>query len=257
MMDGPADSSAWSRPDRAFDDRPQPPPVQRSRPPAALPPGPSASATDTPGDSTPSEQDLPAVAASAQTQATDAVAEVAEVAKVVEIQPSAGAASPTGTVKPPPVTEVPQSAPLVPLPLERPSPSAPPGPPVFGVADGGDVGPDDDTAPLPVILPDRMPDELASSARMRDPFEPIERQPDPLPRRVPQQAPAAATAPSAPVTPTVAKMDQIKDLYLTAEAIGEDALAEHFQQVSDRQRQLIREYFDQVAARGGEGQPKT
>ena len=41
-------------------------------------------------------------------------------------------------------------------------------------------------------------------------------------------------------------MDQIKDLYLTAEAIGEDALDKHFQLVSDKQRQLIKEYFDQA-----------
>jgi len=47
-------------------------------------------------------------------------------------------------------------------------------------------------------------------------------------------------------SPATAKMDQIKDLYLTAEAIGEDALDKHFELVSDRQRQLIREYFDQV-----------
>lgn len=47
-------------------------------------------------------------------------------------------------------------------------------------------------------------------------------------------------------SPATAKMDQIKDLYLTAEAIGEDALDKHFELVSDRQRQLIREYFDHV-----------
>jgi hypothetical protein len=41
-----------------------------------------------------------------------------------------------------------------------------------------------------------------------------------------------------------AKLDQIKDLYLTAEAIGEDALDKHFDQVSERQRQLIREFFE-------------
>jgi hypothetical protein len=41
-----------------------------------------------------------------------------------------------------------------------------------------------------------------------------------------------------------AKLDQIKDLYLTAEAIGEDALDRHFDQVSQRQRELIREFFD-------------
>jgi hypothetical protein len=47
-------------------------------------------------------------------------------------------------------------------------------------------------------------------------------------------------------SPTSAKMDQIKDLYLTAEAIGEDALDQHFQLVSERQRQLIKEYFDRA-----------
>ena len=49
-------------------------------------------------------------------------------------------------------------------------------------------------------------------------------------------------------------MDEIKDLYLTAEAIGDDALDRHFQQVSERQRQLIREYFDQAVASRTDGQ---
>lgn len=49
-------------------------------------------------------------------------------------------------------------------------------------------------------------------------------------------------------------MDQIKDLYLTAEAIGEDALDRHFQLVSERQRQLIREYFDQAVTNSGDSQ---
>ena len=51
-------------------------------------------------------------------------------------------------------------------------------------------------------------------------------------------------------SPSAAKMDRIKDLYITAEAIGEDALDKHFELVSERQRQLIREYFD--GAVGGE-----
>ncbi len=55
-------------------------------------------------------------------------------------------------------------------------------------------------------------------------------------------------------SPTAAKMDQIKDLYLTAEAIGEDALDQHFQLVSERQRQLIREYFDEAVATQADGQ---
>ena len=45
--------------------------------------------------------------------------------------------------------------------------------------------------------------------------------------------------------PAQAKLDQIKDLYLTAEAIGEDALIRHFEEVSSRQRDLIRQYFEQ------------
>jgi hypothetical protein len=46
-----------------------------------------------------------------------------------------------------------------------------------------------------------------------------------------------------------AKLDQIKELYLTAEAIGEDALVRHFDEVSQRQRDLIREYFKQPGRR--------
>jgi hypothetical protein len=44
----------------------------------------------------------------------------------------------------------------------------------------------------------------------------------------------------------LAKMDQLKSLYRTAEAIGEEALARHFDQLSQRQRELIREYFEQA-----------
>lgn len=41
------------------------------------------------------------------------------------------------------------------------------------------------------------------------------------------------------------RLDKIKDLYLTAAAIGEDALDRHFDQLSQRQRELIQEYFHQ------------
>jgi hypothetical protein len=43
-----------------------------------------------------------------------------------------------------------------------------------------------------------------------------------------------------------ARLDQIKDLYLTAEAIGDDALDKHFNQISARQRELIKEYFERM-----------
>jgi hypothetical protein len=51
-----------------------------------------------------------------------------------------------------------------------------------------------------------------------------------------------------------AKLEQIKDLYLTAEAIGEDALDKHFDQVSERQRELIREFFERSGP-GSTGSP--
>lgn len=47
-----------------------------------------------------------------------------------------------------------------------------------------------------------------------------------------------------------AKLDQIKDLYLTAEAIGEANLDKHFEQVSQRQRELIREFFERSTPAG-------
>jgi hypothetical protein len=50
-----------------------------------------------------------------------------------------------------------------------------------------------------------------------------------------------------------AKLEQIKDLYLTAEAIGEDALDKHFDQVSLRQRELIREFFERSGPAGDAG----
>jgi ABC-type transporter MlaC component len=42
-----------------------------------------------------------------------------------------------------------------------------------------------------------------------------------------------------------AKLDQLKDLYFTAQVIGEDALGKHFDQVSERQREIIKDFFKQ------------
>ena len=101
--------------------------------------------------------------------------------------------------------------------------------------------------------------------RVRGPFEPPAKS-DPVENGAPTPASAAEPGPADPDartimsqatrasvwSPATAKMDQIKDLYLTAEAIGEDALDKHFEQVSDRQRQLIREYFDGNVPSGAE-----
>jgi hypothetical protein len=105
----------------------------------------------------------------------------------------------------------------------------------------------------------------APNERMRGPFEPPEKA-DPVgdgvasSRRTPQAglggdagmrdpargATISDAARASVWSPAAIKMDQIKDLYLTAEAIGEDALDKNFDLVSDRQRQLIREYFNQL-----------
>ncbi len=177
-------------------------------------------------------------------------------------------------MKPPPAPELPANPPRLPdltpmesVPADRVLADrvlADPAPVGTVIVDGGpDVSPDDDTAPIPVITPD-MPNPMsgrssagatangaagpaaaAPAERIRAPFEPFERKPgSPVtPPPMPEPEPESTS-------PEDAKLDQIKDLYLTAEAIGEDALAKHFQQVSERQRQLIREYFDQVATRG-------
>jgi hypothetical protein len=45
------------------------------------------------------------------------------------------------------------------------------------------------------------------------------------------------------------KLEQIKDLYLTAEAIGEENVGKHFDQLLAQQRALITDYFKQPAER--------
>ena len=117
------------------------------------------------------------------------------------------------------------------------------------------VSQDDDTqtSPLPVILPGAT--ELPRPAPVENPrgfFEPARpvsptgsveppsagQQMYEPPRQMPEEA--------------AAKLDQIKDLYLTADAIGEDALDKHFDQVSERQRELIEEFFRNSAPGGSQ-----
>ncbi len=82
---------------------------------------------------------------------------------------------------------------------------------------------------------------------MRGPFEPVERAGS---QRAASSPPSREEERS---SGAAAKLNQIKDLYLTAEAIGDDALDRNFDVVSDRQRQLIREYFEQAVAAKAEG----
>jgi hypothetical protein len=63
------------------------------------------------------------------------------------------------------------------------------------------------------------------------------------PRQDAAYQPGHAEPPSAD---TQEKLEQLKDLYLTAEAIGEDALVKHFEELSQMQRSLIREFFEKA-----------
>ncbi len=55
-----------------------------------------------------------------------------------------------------------------------------------------------------------------------------------------------------PIEQRARKLEQIKDFYLTAEAIGEENVDKHFDQLLAQQRELISEYFKQSANRKDE-----
>lgn len=156
---------------------------------------------------------------------------------------------------------------LVPFRNEQQGPAVPP-------AGNGDD--DAVTSPIPVILPGmtKVPRPGPVEAP-RGPFEParpssvvpeLPSAPAPPNRLAPPNRPASVTG-SVPPPPAASaavvrppqrqmpeaaakKLDQLKDLYLTAEAIGEDALDKHFDQVSQRQRELISEFFQQAEPEG-------
>ncbi len=108
--------------------------------------------------------------------------------------------------------------------------------------------PEDETVPLPVVLSRRRTVHAANSdcdaaAAVR-----------PARRRADGARSGGSGALRSPPAQIQAKLDQLKDLYVTAEAIGEDALTRHFDQLSQRQRELIREYFEQAGlGRTGDG----
>src|SRR5215472_18025773 len=130
-------------------------------------------------------------------------------------------------------------------PLNRPSAAArPPGPDQSGRVDRdvphparsmpvtSATGPDDKAGPLPVILGDAPGVHTAGNDwDAVAPVRPARRRPD---------------GPGYCGRGTRPPLDQLKALYRTAEAIGEEALTRHFDQLSQRQRNLIHEYFEQA-----------
>jgi hypothetical protein len=106
-----------------------------------------------------------------------------------------------------------------------------------------------DTVPMPVVLHGGTDTGRSDAAEAppRAPFEPARpsqqaSRPEPDQAAEPDPAESGESLPPA----AAAKLDEIKDLLLTAEAIGEYNLDQHFEQVSQRQRELIREFFDQA-----------
>jgi hypothetical protein len=72
--------------------------------------------------------------------------------------------------------------------------------------------------------------------------------------------PAAATDPRATLAPappgaSAEKLEKIKDLYLTVEAIGDDNVGKHFDELMTRQRELISDYFKETGI--GKGRPQA
>jgi hypothetical protein len=128
-----------------------------------------------------------------------------------------------------------------------------------GQADTADSA--DDTSPLPVVLaadpsaPEPIDEgqiwppvrEQTSAESAPSPWFTAP-QPAPAPSQEPDRTPGGAGHSDDLANPghtaaAEAKLEQIKDLYLTAEAIGDEALGKHFEELSQRQRSLIREYF--------------
>ena len=101
----------------------------------------------------------------------------------------------------------------------------------------------------------------------RGPFEPLVSSGAPAgPGAAPTGTAQAGTAPTGtvqagtgPLSPDdtaqarARPLEQLRDLYLTAEAIGEQNVDKHFDRILARQRELISEYFRQSAAAGPGG----
>jgi hypothetical protein len=68
------------------------------------------------------------------------------------------------------------------------------------------------------------------------------------PAEVADGSAAGYEGPEEPAHAQARRLEQIKDLYLTAEAIGERNVDKHFDQLLAQQRELISEYFRQSAA---------
>jgi hypothetical protein len=117
------------------------------------------------------------------------------------------------------------------------------------------------TGPAGSDQPAGIPHALSET---RGPFEPLVSSADPPGTPPPISASTGIRAEADPVGERQAgkrpegpedaaharKLEQIKDLYLTAEAIGEANVDKHFDQLLAQQRELISDYFKRPATAG-------
>jgi hypothetical protein len=100
-------------------------------------------------------------------------------------------------------------------------------------------------------------DAAPQHEQVRGPFEPL--LPSDTPAGAVGQQPSAepeqwspdeagSDRQEAPEQARARKLEQLKDLYLTAEAIGEQNVDKHFDQLLAQQRELISDYFGQPTA---------
>ena len=90
-----------------------------------------------------------------------------------------------------------------------------------------------------------------SGEEARGPFEPLVSSSDPPGTACrSSEDSGAGDAPAESAYDRARKLEQIKDLYLTAEAIGEANVDKHFDQLLAQQRELISDYFRQPGPAG-------
>jgi hypothetical protein len=134
--------------------------------------------------------------------------------------------------------------------------------------------------PEPYVAPED-PNTGARTEPFRGPFEPPPGKPtvnDFVPSSAEDSSEGSESPASRPAAPTIAasaagdvaallngraldgtprgpaseeKLEKIKDLYLTVEAIGDDNVGKHFDELMTRQRELISEYFKETGVGKG------
>jgi hypothetical protein len=111
-------------------------------------------------------------------------------------------------------------------------------------------GPDERDASYWYDLPTTGTGAAPEPADTRGPFEPLVSSHGPVPM-TPEPVPESALVPEPappPDSSASGKLEQIREFYRTAEAIGEQNVDKHFDHLLAQQRELISEYFKQSPA---------